>query len=97
MDLIAAAQIHNLDIESTEYAEEDGFPQNLSDMNDIRGAIVACLREQCWFKLTAKDFFIHFGYDYHLYVGSALPTENVERISSKHGLYCELLLSPYTD
>lgn len=98
IDLIAIAQIQSILVEQPEYYE-DGirFPASISDRSEVRRAITACLREQCWFKLTAKDFFIHFGYDYHMYVGSALPTKMVENISAKHGLYCELFPSPYSD
>lgn len=98
IDLIEMAKIQRIHIEQPEYYE-DGifFPASISDICEVRRAITACLREQCWLKLTAKDFFIHFGYDYNMYVGSTLPTVLVKQIAAKHGLYCELFKSPYAD
>lgn len=94
--LIKKAQISNLSIEQAEYyAENVHFPSSISNEKDIRQVITACLREQCWLKLIAKDFFIHFGHDYYMYIGSLLPVESVAEIISQHGLYSEQHASPY--
>lgn len=94
--LIEKAKISNLSIERAEYyAEELNFPSSISNAKDIRQVITACLREQCWLKLIANDFFIHFGYDYYMYIGSVLPSERVVEIVRQHGLYCEQYSSPY--
>ena len=94
--LIEEAQISNFSIEQAEYyAENVHFPSSISNAKDIRQVITACLREQCWLKLIAKDFFIHFGYDYYMYIGSALHSEKVVEIAAQHGLYCERTPSPY--
>jgi hypothetical protein len=94
--LIEKAQISNLSIEQAEYyAENVHFPSSISNEKDIRQVITACLREQCWLKLIAKDFFIHFGHDYYMYIGSLLPVESVAEIVSQHGLFSEQYTSPY--
>ena len=97
IELIEKAKISNLSIEQAEYYTENiRFPSSISSTQEIRQVIAACLREQCWLKLVAKDFFIHFGYDYYMYIGSSLPTDSVIETATHYGLYCEQYSSPYT-
>ena len=96
MELIAKAQISTLSVEQAEYyAEGVLFPASISEDEEIRQVIKACLREQCWMKLVAEGFFVHFGYDYYMYIGSTLVAEDVEKIAAHNGLYCEQCQSPY--
>ena len=96
IDLLTKAQILSLSVEQAEcYSEGIHLPSSVSDVAEIRELIEACLREQCWFKLTGKDFFIHFGYDYYMYIGSVLPTSTIEETAIRFGLFCELYPSPY--
>lgn len=96
IDLLSKARIRILSIEQAEcYSEDVLLPASVSDISEIRHLIAACLREQCWFKLTGKDFFIHFGYDYYMYIGSMLPAATVEETAIRYGLFCELCPSPY--
>jgi hypothetical protein len=94
--LIEKAKISKLYIKQAEYYTEDvRFSSSISNIQEIRQVITACLREQCWLKLTSKGFFIHFGYDYYMYIGSSLPTESVIETATYYGLYCEQYPSPY--
>ena len=96
IELIEKAQIANLFITQAEYhAENVRFSSSISNTTEIRQVITACLREQCWLKLTSEDFFIHFGHDFYMYIGSRLPAESVVKIAAQHGLYCERYPSPY--
>ena len=96
IDLLIKAQILSLSVEQAEcYSEGIHLPSSVSDVAEIRKLIAACLREQCWFKLTGKDFFIHFGYDYYMYIGSVLPPSTVEETAIRYSLFCELYPSPY--
>lgn len=96
IELIEKSKISNLHIEQAEYyAENMHFPTSISNTQEIRHVVAACLREQCWLKLTSKDFFIHFGYDYYMYIGSSLSAESLTEIAIRHGLYCEQYPSPY--
>ncbi len=98
LEIIEKAQITSLRVEEVEcYDENILIPSEVSSSEEIRELIRGCLREHYWFKLTSKDFFIRFGYDYYMYIGCALPKEIVENIVESHGLYCELLLSPYNE
>lgn len=96
IDLLSKAQILSLSVEQAEcYSKDIYLPSTVSDVAEMRKLISACLREQCWFKLTGKNFFIHFGYDYYMYIGSVLPTVIVEKTATKYGLFCEQYPSPH--
>ena len=96
IELIEKAKISKLSIKKAEYYTDNmRFPSSISNAQEIRQVITACLREQCWLKLVAKDFFIHFGYDYYMYVGSVLSEETVAVTATKYGLFCEEHPSPY--
>ena len=96
IELIEKAKISKLYIKQAEYYTENvSFSSSISNTHEIRQVITACLREQCWLKLTSKDFFIHFGYDYYMYIGSSLPSESVIETAMHYGLYCEQYTSPY--
>lgn len=54
-----------------------------------------CLREKVWGKLQAKHFFVHFGYDYYMYVGCTLDDGEIKKIAGENCLFCENMPSPY--
>ena len=94
--LIRKAGIHWLAVHCPEYYEVGiWFPPLVYKEEDIRQIITCCLREKCWVKLETKNFFIHFGYDYHMYVGTELPYVLVEEIVHQYNLFCEVFESPY--
>lgn len=53
------------------------------------------LREWYWAKLESNKAFIHFGYDYYVYVGTSLDYATVKEIAVRNKLYCEDIPSPY--
>ena len=54
------------------------------------------LREMLWCKLGAPNgFYIHFGYDYYMYVGSPSPSLNSVDFGKTQGLFIEPMRSPY--
>ena len=63
--------------------------------DDLPHLIRCILREECWCRLNGENFFIHFGYDYYMYVGCGLPAETVSALAGKHCLFCEKFRSPY--
>ena len=63
----------------------DAFPLIVAD----------CLRENCWCQLLAKEFFIHFGYEYYAYVGCDLSLDEIKNTASEFGLFVEERTSPY--
>lgn len=58
-------------------------------LNDILHISQDCLREKYWCKLESQDFYIHFGYDYYLYVGCILTCNEVKKITNYYNLYIE--------
>lgn len=54
------------------------------------------LREVLWCKLESGDgFYIHFGYDYYMYVGGRVPSERSIAHGRRQGLFVEEMESPY--
>jgi hypothetical protein len=54
------------------------------------------LRELLWCKLESESgFYIHFGYDYYMYIGSPVPSENAVAYGRQRGLFIEEMASPY--
>jgi hypothetical protein len=54
-----------------------------------------CLRERYWCRLHAHNFFIHFGYDYYLYMGTQLDYLQMHCIANNLGVFVEKMSSPY--
>jgi hypothetical protein len=55
------------------------------------------LRSLQGFQLEYHDrFFVHFGYDYYMYVGSCAPCTDSVRYASGLGLFVESFTSPIT-
>ena len=68
----------------------------LTSVDDILGVSRDCLRETVWCKLVGDNFFIHFGYDYYMYIGCCIDKAVMNDIVSQQGLYLELIdTSPY--
>lgn len=96
IDLLRSAGVSVLSVCCLEcYDENIRFPSHLHNENDIRQIISCCLQEKCWARLESINFFIHFGYDYYMYVGTNLPHSYVESTVEKFALYCECIPSPY--
>jgi hypothetical protein len=56
------------------------------------------LREDLWLKLEYEhEFFIHFGYDYYMYIGSTKEDKVLIREIEKSGLFIEECKSPYLE
>lgn len=53
------------------------------------------LRENIWCKLVNDRMFVHFGYDYYMYVGSIVPCSEVTKKLHLYGLFVEAYPSPY--
>lgn len=56
------------------------------------------LREILWCKLEAAGgFYLHFGYDYYMYVSSPVRCEKSIAYGRRQGLFVEEMESPYLD
>ena len=59
--------------------------------------IRSILREEFWCRLEIDDRFIHFGYDYYVYIGVKSRCEASIRSAHTHGLFVEPFASPYLE
>lgn len=72
------------------YAEGDAFAPM-----DARAIMAQVLREELWCRLEGDRAFVHFGYDYYMYVGVETPCPMAQRLAVQLGLFVEEMRSPY--
>lgn len=66
------------------------------EIRDIGHLCRLVLREQLWCKLENDNkMFIHFGYDYYMYIGCLSKPKRVINLIEKIGLFIEEFKSPY--
>jgi len=53
------------------------------------------LREMIWCKLSCNRVFVHFGYDFYMYIGSEQPAKEAIRTITDNILFVEDMVSPY--
>ena len=64
---------------------------------DLADIVRLNLREVIWCKLAAKNqFYLDFGWDFYMYVGSASPSVSAIQMAESHGLFVESMQSPYS-
>ena len=55
------------------------------------------LREKVWYKFEFNGGYLHFGYDYYMYIACPIEPEESIKIVEEKGLYVEKMVSPYID
>jgi hypothetical protein len=55
------------------------------------------LREEFWCRLETEDRFLHFGYDYYMYVGVKTTCSASITFAREVGLFVEQFDSPYLE
>ncbi|WP_423407733.1 hypothetical protein AABM38_18665 [Heyndrickxia sp. MSNUG] len=66
--------------------------------HEIRELAKLSLRNAIWCKLNyKKDFFVHFGYDYYMYIGAYKDCPRAHKKVQETGLFVEKIKSPYLD
>lgn len=69
---------------------------DILEIRDVEHLCRLALREQLWCKLeNDNNMFIHFGYDYYMYIGCLSKPEGIISLTQKIGLYIERFESPY--
>ncbi len=82
-------------VEVKKYVKELKKGQEIKQDN-IALTVRLILREIMWGKLLKKNvFYVHFGYDYYMYIGSRANMDDVIKIIGEKGLFAEEMLSPY--
>ena len=70
--------------------------ENLVGLDQLEDVIRINLRELTWCKLQeAGRFYLHFGWDYYIYIGSTSPSSRAISDTTQDGLYVEVKPSPY--
>ena len=65
-------------------------------IQEVRKLAKLTLRNAIWCKLGfKKQFFVHFGYDYYMYIGANEECEKAKEIVKETGLFIEDFKSPY--
>jgi hypothetical protein len=75
-------------------APKEGHLFSAADLPEI---IRSILREEFWCRLEADDRFIHFGYDYYIYIGVKNRCETSIQSAHSKGLFVEPFTSPYLE
>ncbi|WP_422660952.1 DUF7683 domain-containing protein [Paenibacillus sp. EC2-1] len=66
------------------------------NIDEIRTLCKMNLRNYIGFQLYSKDnFFVHFGWDYYMYIGSSHHSCKAIEFATKRGLFVEECTSPY--
>ena len=65
------------------------------ELRRLRTAIRRVLREDCWCRFERTGCYLHFGYDYYMYVGVPRPCSNAHAVARDLGLFVEPFSSPY--
>jgi len=94
---LTEASIEHLTINSLEQGSEfdfvNGQTVNLKETLEIAKL---SLREEIWCKLSInQNMYIHFGYDYYMYIGVSKVCRETLNILPNKGLFVESFKSPY--
>lgn len=96
INILESAKVESISIESLEdYDKTIWYNKQRLTMENIPEIIRDCLRNKCWCRLEGDGAYIHFGYDYYVYLGIELPYIVTESICRRYKLFCELFQSPY--
>jgi hypothetical protein len=67
------------------------------DASSVGWICQAALREATWCRLVGEDSFIHFGYDFYMFVGCPKDCPRSVQLARDLGLFAEEMESPYLD
>ncbi len=96
IEILEAVGLNSLYIvDMEEYEPTKWHNRQKLSTNDFPHILKDCLRNICWCKLIHGNAYIHFGYDYYVYVGVNLQFDILTQICNKHNLFCEKKSSPY--
>ncbi len=87
-----------LSISGLENSAAQPFPfveNQFIEMACLDTVIRRVLRGECWFRLESSIAFLHFGWDYYMYVGVIRTCPRSEALSRELGLFVEPFKSPY--
>lgn len=65
------------------------------NLDELKKVLKGILRERYWAKLSTKNSFLHFGYDYYMYIGVPNEPKRAIKFAESLGLFVEDFPSPY--
>ena len=75
-----------------------GFDEGSAlNLIDLAPTVRRLLREEFWCRLERDGNFLHFGWDYDLYLGVQWPCPQALVLARQLGLFVEPMRSPYRD
>jgi hypothetical protein len=77
---------------NTQLTISNGSVLPLEQIGDLTARV---LREEFWCRLVGVEAFLHFGWDYYMYVGVLTPCPVAQALSASLGLFVEDFESPY--
>lgn len=91
---------YNTNLEMKPYPEllkllHTAYDDRIVQKGEIGPIMRLILRESIWCKLENDRMFVHFGYDYYMYVGSQVLCSEVMNQFHSHGLFVETYPTPY--
>jgi hypothetical protein len=93
------ARLHSLRVEGLENYQDLTLPFADGDvltLEQVPGIIGQILREEFWCRLEGEGGYLHFGYDYYMYVGVVHACPVAKERAAELGLYVEEIGSPST-
>lgn len=79
---------------SKKFAPSEGEKVNKDSFESVCRSI---LREEFWCRLESEDSFVHFGYDYYMYIGTDEERSEAIEFAKSKGLFVERSPSPYLE
>jgi hypothetical protein len=64
---------------------------------ELESAFRSVLREELWCRFEGKSAFVHFGWDYYMYVGVSSDCPGARGIANELGLFVEKFRSPHSE
>ena len=89
---LSSLRIEGLEGNALEFG--DGSILSPEQVGDV---IRRILREEFWCRLEGSGGFLHFGWDYYMYIGVPHRCPAAEQIAEGLGLYAEEFASPYNE
>ncbi len=65
------------------------------DIRNLPEVVRLILQEKVWCRLISQKTFLHFGYDYYMFVGVSLECPKSKQLARNLGLFVESFKSPY--
>ncbi|MFC8450828.1 hypothetical protein [Kitasatospora sp. NPDC057223] len=102
-EFIRLAGVASLRVDGLEIYDDSPWWGALEEGEELSGDRAvelarSVLREDSvWCRLAHDDFFVHFGYDYYMYVGISDPADSAVGNARRAGLYVDEFESPYLD